>query len=147
MSELKPAARRGRSIWRWIFGTSFVVSILFNLGLVTKITVFDAYVPFRPICHRGRHGGLTVLSEPLSDRFKKEMHYNWSNLRLSFNGVLYISYWEWSNEQEDLWNVTRSVAEYVYEHQKGIKRMTQETREKLQTARCKFIRKYALKKP
>ena len=88
-----------------------------------------------------------MLTEPMNKQFRNRMHYNLSNSRLSFDGVLYISYWEWSNEHEDLWNITRAVAEYVYEREKGIKRMTQDQRERLQTWRCKFIRKYALKKP
>ncbi len=147
MSEPKPAARRGRSIWRWVFGVCLAVSVLLNLGLVTKIAVFDAYFPFRPICFARKHDGYLVLTEPMSKRFRNRMHYNLSNSRLSFDGVLYISYWEWSNEQDGLWNVTRQVAEYIYEDQKGIKRITSDQREKLQTWRCKFIRKYALKKP
>lgn len=146
MSEPTPAARRGRSIWRWVFGACFAVSVLLNLGLITKIALFDAYVPFRPICFAGNHVGNVVLTEPMNATFRKRMHYNLSNSRLSFDGVLYISYWKWSNQQDDLWNITRAVAEYLYEDQKGIKRMTQDQREKLQTWRCKFIRKYALKK-
>ena len=146
MSEPKPAARRRRSLWRWVFGVGVVASVLLNLGLVTKIAVFDAYVRFRPICFAGKHVGYLVLTEPMTKRFRNRMHYNLSNSRLSFDGILYISYWEWSNAQDDLWNVTRAVAEYVYEREKGIKRMTQDQRERLQTWRCKFIRKYALKK-
>ena len=147
MSEPKPAARRGRSIWRWVFGVCLAVSVLLNLGLVTKIALFDAYVPFRPICFAGNHVGNVVLTEPMNDRFKAEMQQSLANLRMAVGGKLYISYWVWSNEQDELWNITRAVAEYVYEQEKGIKRMTREQRERLQTWRCKFIRKYALKKP
>ena len=148
MSQPKPAVRRGRPIWRWVFGVGFTVSVLLNLGLVTKIAVFDAsYVRFRPICFAGKHDGYLVLTEPMSDRFKGELQQSLANLRMAVGGKLYISYWVWSNEQNDLWNITRAVAEYVYERENGIKRMTQDQRERLETWRCKFIRKYALEKP
>lgn len=147
MSEPKPAARRRRLLWRWIFGVCFAVSMLVNLGLITKIALFDAYYPFHPICFAGKHDGYLVLTEPMSEIFRDRMHFSLSNSRLSYDDTLYISYWKWSNQQEDLWNITRAVVEYVYQREKGIKRMTSDQREKLQTWRCKFIRKYALKKP
>ena len=147
MSEPSPAAHRGRSIWKLTFRVGVAVSVLLNLGLITKIAVFDAYYPFHPICFAGKHDGYLVLTEPMNNRFKGEMQQSLANLRMAAGRKLYISYWMWTNQHEDIWNITRAVAEYLYEREKGIKRMTQDQRERLQTWRCKFIRKYALKKP
>ncbi len=83
----------------------------------------------------------------MNKRFKDEMQHSFWNSRISQDDNLYISYWEWRYEKEDIWNTSRTIAEYIYAQNKGIKRMSDETREKLQTARCKFIRKYALRKP
>ncbi len=147
MSVSRPQVRQRRSIWKWVLAGGFVVSVLINLALATKILVFDSNYPFRPICHGGRHVGMVVLNEPMNDRFKDRMQWAIWNSRVSRDDILYISYWEWWNEKEILWNTSRSVAEYIYERQKGIKRMSNQERQKLQTARCKFIRKYALEKP
>jgi len=83
----------------------------------------------------------------MNDKFQEEMHYNIANSRLSSERILYISLWEWRNRQVEFWNFSRATAEYLYEKEKGIKRMSQAERERLQTARCKFVRKYALRKP
>ena len=120
--------------------------MLGNLAFIAKIAVFDANYPFRPICHGGRHVGLVVLKEPINLEFKQRMQVSLANSRQLDDRVLYISYWAWRNEQEALWNITRSAAEYLYEKESGIKRMSQAERERLQTARCKFIRKFALRK-
>ncbi|MHA1572292.1 MAG: hypothetical protein ACTSWM_10750 [Alphaproteobacteria bacterium] len=147
MSGTRPAAHRKRSAWHLLFLGMLTLSLLTNLAVAVKISVFDSNYPFRPICHGGRHVGMVALNEPMNDRFKDRMQLALWNSRRSDDRILRISYWEWLNEKEILWNTSRSIAEYVFERQKGIKRMTQETREKLQTARCKFIRKYALEEP
>jgi len=121
--------------------------LLANLTFVVKIALFDPNYPFHPICHGGRHVGLVVLNEPMSLGFKQRMQVSLANSRQLDDRVLYISYWTWRHDKEALWNVTRSAAEYVYEQENRIKRMSQAERERLQTARCKFIRKHALRKP
>jgi len=147
MNDPKTTARSKRSAWRWALVGTLALSLIVNLALAVKITVFASNYPFHPLCHGGRHYGLLVLREPMSIRYKKRMHYNIDNLRLSRDGTLFISYWKWRNEKGAIWNISTAIAEDVYEEEKGIKRMTQQEREKLQTARCKFIRKYALKNP
>ena len=109
MSEPKPAAHRGRSAWQWALLGALALSLLVNLAGTVRIFVFDSNYPFRPICHGGRHIGLVVLNEPMNKRFKEEMHYNLANSRLSRDRILYISFWEWWNEIEDLWNASRAT--------------------------------------
>ena len=67
MSELNPVASRGRSIWKYTLRVGVALSLLLNLGLITKIALFDAYVRFRPICFAGKHVGYLALTEPMSD--------------------------------------------------------------------------------
>jgi hypothetical protein len=123
------------------------VSVLINLALAVKIAVFDSNYPFRPLCFGDPHLGIIALHQPMNERFRDRMQLALWNSRLSRDRILYISYWEWWNEKEILWNASRSIAVKLYEQEMGIKRMSDKTREKLQTARCKFIRKYALRKP
>jgi len=146
MSEPKPE-RRMRIPWRWTLLGALALSLIVNLTLAIKIAVFDLNYPFRPLCFGEPHLGIIVLNEPMNDRFKDRMRSSLWNSRLSRDDILYVSYWEWRYEKENIWNVSRASAEFVYEQQKGTKRMSDETREKLQTARCKFIRKWALMKP
>ena len=145
MSEPKPVRRR-RIPWRWTLLGALALSLVVNLTLAIKIAVFDSNYPFRPLCFGEPHLGIIALDKPMNRRFRDRMQLSLANSRQSDDWILYISYWEWRYKKEDLWNVSRSAAEYVYEQQKGIKRMSNETREKLQTARCKFIRKWALRK-
>jgi len=147
MNEPNLTAQPKRSAWRRALLGMLAFSLIVNLTLAVKILVFDANYPFRPICHGGRHVGLVVLKEPMNKRFRDRMQLALWNSRLSRRRILYVSYWEWTNERTELWNATAAIAEYVYEQQKGIKPLTNQESEKLQTARCKFIRKYALRKP
>ncbi len=146
MSESRLVAHRRRIPWRWVLLGTLALSLLINLALAVKIAIFDSNYPFRPLCFGEPHLGIIVLNEPMNEQFKDRMQWAIWNSRVSRDDILYISYWKWWRNKEGLWNTSRSVAEYVYVQQKGGTRMTDEERDKLRTSRCKFIRKYALKK-
>jgi len=147
MIELEPASKRTGFTWRLAVLGTLGMSLLVNLVLAVKIAVFDPNYPFRPLCHGGRHFGLLVLDQPMNRRFKDEMLRSIWNTRILNDKVLYISYWKWTNKKETLWNLSREAAEILYIKKTGVSRITNKKREILQTGRCKFIRKYALKNP
>jgi len=146
MSETwKPFARAG-AIWKRALIAALGLSLIVNLALAIKIAVFDPNHPFRIICYVDRHVGFLELSDPVGDRFRERILANPSHSkRLGRNGTVYISSWDWWFEKDWHWNLTRQIAERIYFERTG-KRITEENRDKLQTNRCGFIRRYVLEK-
>ena len=146
-SEVDRIESPQRSAWQWALKGVLAFSLLINLALGIKIVVFDLNYPFRPICNGGRHIGFIVYQKEMGVRFQYRVQTFLPNSRVSNNFTLYISYRDWLLEKKKLWEASRSAAEYVHKRQYKIKRMTDQERKKLQTGRCAFIRKYALRKP
>ena len=116
-------------------------SLLVNLALAVKIIVFDPNYPFRPICFK-HNVGLVVLDGKMGEKFRKKMHTNLSNSRLSRHGILYYPYWDWWKEEELLWNITRKISVKIHEEHIG-RRMTAKEYEEQEPARCTFIDRYS----
>lgn len=145
MRDSRPTHRR-RLSWKWALTGGFVVSLFVNLAVAVKIIVFDPNYPFRPICFAGRHVGLVALNGPVTREFKVEILEILNHARWNASGEnLYISRRSWWNERGVLWNQTRQVAEFI--HKKRTGQPLSQIRSQFKTNSCKFIRKYALKKP
>ncbi len=137
--------RRVRAKWSWVLAAALLVSVAANLNFAYRVLYLDTNHPLRPICFT-EADGFVVLTEPMNDRFKEIMLFNSSHSkRLGTDGVLYISLWDWSHRQDEIWNLTWKAAVYIYYERTGEKLTTKEIFE-MRVSRCKFIRKYVLEK-
>ena len=138
--------RRVRLKWSWVLAAALLVSVAVNLNFANRVVYLDTNHPFRPICFT-EDDGLVVLTEPMNKRFKELVLSNPTHSnRLGTDDVLYISLRDWKRDQEGIWNLTRQIAERIYFERTGKMLSAKEAMKKL-TGRCKFIRKYVLKKP
>ncbi len=147
MTEQRRSAGTSRRMRTLISTGLLILSLAVNIAYAIQIIVFDPNYPFRLICYVNRHIGFLELSGPMRERFKERILVNPSHSkRLGTDGKVYISWWDWRREKDWHWNLTRQIAERIYEEETG-KSMSGKVRDKLQTNRCKFIRKYALEQP
>lgn len=130
----------------WVLATALLVSVAANLNFANRVLYLDTNHPFSPICFT-EADGFVVLTEPMNERYKERMLVNPTHSkRLGTDGVIYISLWDWTKNQDEIWNLTRQIAERIYFERTGKMLSAKEAMKKL-TGRCKFIRKYVLKKP
>lgn len=139
------AERRKRSaaFRRWTLFGLLAASLLANLALLSKITIFDPNYPLKPVCFT-EADGLVILEQPMSKAFKSEMaevyHSSprWANDRWQ----IYVSRWHWWNEKETIWNYSRGAAETLHRRATGGKPPPTNPLRRSNT--CWFIAKYAL---
>ena len=138
--------RRTRIKWSWVLLAALLVSVAANLNFANRVLYLDTNHPFHPICFT-EADGFVVLTEPMNERFKELVLSNSTHSnRLGTDNVLYISLRDWKRDQDGIWNLTRQAAERIYFERTRKILSAKEAMQKL-TSRCKFIRKYVLKKP
>ena len=138
--------RRVRLKWSWVLPAALLVSVAVNLNFANRVLYLDTNHPFHPICFT-EADGLVVLTEPMSERYKEIMLLNATHSkRIGTDDVLFISLWDWTHRQGEIWNLTRQAAVRIYFERTG-KKPPMEEKFEMQTGHCKFIRKYVLEKP
>ena len=137
---------RVRAKWSWVLAAALLVSVAANLNFAYRIVYLDPNQPFHPICFT-EADGLVVLTEPMSERYKEIMLLRSTySKRIGTDDTLFISLWDWTHRQDELWNLTRQAAVRIYLERTGKKLPLEESFE-MQTGHCKFIRKFVLEKP
>ena len=140
---------RQRKIARTIFFAVLGAGILANVVLLyerpastsDKPPAFRLSQPLYPICYTKADGFVVMrmanpgiirrLAQTLPDT-------RWRNR----NRTAYVSRSYWQNEKDAIWNMTRSLVEYMHYKRTG-ERVTDANWSKLKTNSCLFIRKYA----
>jgi hypothetical protein len=142
---------RGRKIVSTIFFGLFGASVMANVVLLAERPAsisdrlppaFRLGHPFYPICYTRTDGFVVMRSA--SRNFVKQLVGNLPYTRWrKWNNTAITTKWYWQNKQDQIWNATRSLAEYMHFKRTG-ERVTDAERRKLKTESCPFIRKYAM---
>ena len=139
-------SHRIRTKLSWMLATALLVSVAANLNFANRVLYLDTNHPFHPICFT-EADGFVVLTEPMNEKYMEHVLTSRDNSkRLGTDGVIYISLRDWTNDQDEIWNLTRQIAERIYFERTGKILSAKEAMQKL-TGRRKFIRKYVLKNP
>jgi len=142
---------RGRKIASAIFFALFGASVVANVVLLAERPVsmpdrlppaFRLGHPFYPICFT-RADGFVVMRSASRDFVKRLVEALPYTRWRTWNNTAITTKWYWQNEQDQIWNATRSLAEQMHYKRTG-ERVTDAKRWKLKTESCPFIRKYAM---
>jgi hypothetical protein len=108
--------------WRAIgIKAALAASLLINIGLATKIAVFDPNARVKPICWDDDAGDLVSIDGPLTVRYMDSFDFRQGSLefREDEDDNTYISLVDYWSDEQAFWNYTTHVVDYLVRNHGG----------------------------
>lgn len=97
---------------------ALAASLLINIGLATKIAIFDPNVLVKPICWDDAAGDFVSIDGPLSYRYRSSFDFRRGSgaFREDEDDNTYVPLMDYWSDEQGYWNDTTHVVDYLVRH-------------------------------